>query len=163
MRSILCIPLKATRGVFKIFATLFTCLRRPLKCGTYDSLGCPPRPPPNVLRLPICELRLQIKCSVYGFRRGRSRAGSIYFIQPSLQTVTHAQPERFSACSSSSSFGSSSAHLLDPGECPLTLFYLFINFNFAKILQVRASPGPWPGMAAKFSLKRSFHNFCTLS
>lgn len=29
---------------------------------------------------------------------------------------------------------------LDPDECPLTLFYLFINFNFAKILQVRATP-----------------------
>lgn len=29
---------------------------------------------------------------------------------------------------------------LEPDECPLTLFYLFINFNFAKILQVRATP-----------------------
>lgn len=32
--------------------------------------------------------------------------------------------------------------VLDPTECPLTRFYLFINFNFAKILQVRATPAP---------------------
>lgn len=34
---------------------------------------------------------------------------------------------------------------LEPDECPLTLFYLFINFNFAKILQVRACLPPPSG------------------
>lgn len=35
-------------------------------------LPTPSTAAPNVVRLPICELRLQIKCSVYGSRRGRS-------------------------------------------------------------------------------------------
>lgn len=49
---------------------------------------------------------------------------------------------------------------LEPDECPLTLFYLFINFNFAKILQVRATPASAKRPQSS-AWKRSYHNFST--